>query len=55
MSEGWTEDVKPEKIEEWTKKGLEYRSEVERIVQQSTADEYGRLMRKACPSSFPPE
>ncbi|KAF9048545.1 hypothetical protein BJ165DRAFT_1460470 [Panaeolus papilionaceus] len=46
VSEGWTEDVKPEKIEEWTKKGLEYRSEVERIVQQSTADEYGRLMRK---------
>ncbi|PPQ64140.1 hypothetical protein CVT24_008770 [Panaeolus cyanescens] len=46
VSEGWTEDVKPERLEQWKKRGLEYRSEVERIVQQTSADEYGRLMRK---------
>ncbi|KAJ3538989.1 hypothetical protein NMY22_g4942 [Coprinellus aureogranulatus] len=46
MEQGWTAEVPKEKIEEWTKEGLESKDEVERIVQQTAADEYGRLMRK---------
>ena len=43
---GWEEDVSEDKFKEWTDKGLEKRSEVERIVQQTAAEEYGRLLRK---------
>ncbi|KAF8150778.1 hypothetical protein B0H34DRAFT_665320 [Crassisporium funariophilum] len=46
VSAGWAEDASPEKVKEWTKKGQELREEVERVVQETTSVEYGRLMRK---------
>jgi len=45
VSEGWAKDASKEKIDEWTAKGLELKDEIERVVQQNAADEYGRLMR----------
>ena len=45
VSEDWAKDASKEKIEEWTAKGLELKDEVEKVVQQTAADEYGRLMR----------
>ncbi|TFK72950.1 UPF0061-domain-containing protein [Pluteus cervinus] len=43
---GWANDISKEKIDEWRRKGLELRPELERVAQQETADEYGRLLRK---------
>lgn len=43
---GWADGASKEKIEAWTKKGLELRDEVEKIVQEISAVEYGRLLRK---------
>jgi uncharacterized protein YdiU (UPF0061 family) len=48
IEQGWTSEVSKEKIAEWTKSGLELKDEVERIAQQTAADEYGRIMRKVC-------
>ncbi|KAF9561942.1 UPF0061-domain-containing protein [Agrocybe pediades] len=46
VSPGWADGVSPETLNKWKERGLELQSELERIVQQTTADEYGRLMRK---------
>ncbi|KAF9484347.1 UPF0061-domain-containing protein [Pholiota conissans] len=47
VSAGWGDDVPSEKIEEWTKKGTDLlRDEVDKVVQQTAATEYGRLLRK---------
>lgn len=45
---GWanSDTATPEKLKEWTELGLGIKDEMERIAQQTTADEYGRLMRK---------
>jgi uncharacterized protein YdiU (UPF0061 family) len=43
---GWAKDVTSEQVESWSEKGKELRSEVERVVQQTCSDEYGRLLRK---------
>ncbi|KDR78888.1 hypothetical protein GALMADRAFT_244531 [Galerina marginata CBS 339.88] len=43
---GWAEGATSQKVEEWTTKGKELRDEAERIVQETAAVEYGRLMRK---------
>lgn len=42
----WAKDATSEQIEAWSDEGKELRSEVERVVQQTCSDEYGRLMRK---------
>ncbi|EAU85523.1 hypothetical protein CC1G_06424 [Coprinopsis cinerea okayama7 len=46
VSAGWAEDASPEKIKEWTAKGLEIKDEMERIIQQTCSTEYGDLLRK---------
>ncbi|KAJ2922850.1 hypothetical protein H1R20_g14234, partial [Candolleomyces eurysporus] len=46
VEKGWAQDVPEEKLKEWTDKGLEIRDEVERIAQQTAAEEYGHLLRK---------
>jgi len=42
----WAKDATAEQIEAWAEEGKTLRSEVERVVQQTCSDEYGRLMRK---------
>ena len=47
VQKGWAEGVPKEKIQEWRKVGNDsLKDEMERIAQQTCADEYGRLMRK---------
>ncbi|KAF6757235.1 hypothetical protein DFP72DRAFT_892062 [Ephemerocybe angulata] len=46
VTEGWAKGASEDKIKEWTALGLEIAGEVERIAQQTTADEYSRLLRK---------
>jgi hypothetical protein len=46
VEKGWAHDAPEDKLKEWTDKGLENRDEVERIVQQTAAEEYARLLRK---------
>ncbi|KAF9000596.1 hypothetical protein BDQ17DRAFT_1359195 [Cyathus striatus] len=43
---GWAANASEEKIKEWTTKGLELKDELERVVQQTTANVYAKLMRK---------
>ncbi|KAF8223101.1 UPF0061-domain-containing protein [Tricholoma matsutake] len=45
VSPGWA-DVSEEKLDDWKKKGLELRGELESVVQGVMSAEYGRLMRK---------
>lgn len=42
----WAKDIPDEQIEAWSEKGKELRDEVERIVQDTCANEYARLLRK---------
>jgi len=46
VSAGWAEDADPDKLASWTKKGLELASELDKTTQETTAVEYGYLMRK---------
>lgn len=46
MGAGWADGASKEKIEAWAKKGLELRDEVDKVVQETSAVEYGRLLRK---------
>ena len=46
VSAGWANDADSDKLASWTKKGLEFASELDRITQETTAVEYGYLMRK---------
>lgn len=46
VSAGWAEDIPADTLNHWKERGLELQPELERIVQQTTADEYSRLMRK---------
>ncbi|KAF8969247.1 hypothetical protein BDZ97DRAFT_1915590 [Flammula alnicola] len=47
VSAGWADEATPEKIEEWRKKAQELlRDEADKVVQETTAVDYGRLMRK---------
>ncbi|CCL98178.1 uncharacterized protein FIBRA_00172 [Fibroporia radiculosa] len=47
VSQGWTNDVSPDKLSEWRKKGIELtKDDMERVAQQACADEYGLLMHK---------
>ncbi|KAF8812987.1 UPF0061-domain-containing protein [Phlegmacium glaucopus] len=46
VSAGWAEDAGSDKLASWTKKGLELGSELDRTTQETTAVEYGHLMRK---------
>lgn len=46
MGSGWADGASKEKIEAWAKKGLELRDEVDKVVQETSAVEYGRLLRK---------
>jgi hypothetical protein len=43
---GWADGSSTEKIEEWTNEGLKLRDEVDKVVQETSAVEYGRLLRK---------
>jgi len=43
---GWADGASKEKIEAWTNKGLELHDEVDKVVQKTSAVEYGRLLRK---------
>ena len=43
---GWANGASKEKIEAWAKKGLELRDKVDKVVQETSAVEYGRLLRK---------
>ena len=43
---GWADGASKEKIEAWAKKGLELRDDVDKVVQETSAVEYGRLLRK---------
>jgi hypothetical protein len=45
VSPGWA-DVSAEKLEEWKKKGLELRDELERVTQEVMSVEYAKLLRK---------
>ncbi|KAH8831772.1 hypothetical protein DL96DRAFT_1524736 [Flagelloscypha sp. PMI_526] len=45
ISKDWASSSE-DKIDEWTKKGLEVKDELDRIVQETCSVEYGRLMRK---------
>lgn len=51
VSPGWA-DVSEEKLDDWKKKGLELRGELESVVQGVMSAEYGRLMRKVCSRPF---
>ena len=46
MGTGWANGASKEKIEAWAKKGLELRDKVDKVVQETSAVEYGRLLRK---------
>ncbi|KAF8071998.1 hypothetical protein FPV67DRAFT_1412381 [Lyophyllum atratum] len=43
---GWADGASKEKLDQWRKVGLKLRDELERVAQETTALEYGRLMRK---------
>jgi hypothetical protein len=43
---GWAEGADSDKLASWTKKGLELATELDRTTQETTAVEYGYLMRK---------
>ncbi|KAF5382091.1 hypothetical protein D9615_004315 [Tricholomella constricta] len=43
---GWADGASKEKLEAWRAEGLKLRDELERVAQETTALEYGRLMRK---------
>jgi serine/tyrosine/threonine adenylyltransferase len=52
VSQGWADQVSTEKIAEWRQQGQEsVKDEMERLIQEVMAVEYGRLMRKVGPSS----
>lgn len=53
LSTGWSKNADKEKVASWTKNGLELRSELERITQEVTSVEYGKLMRKVGDHSLP--
>ncbi|KAF9466573.1 hypothetical protein BDZ94DRAFT_1280842 [Collybia nuda] len=46
VSPGWAENVSIEKLEEWKNSGLKLQSELERLFQEVTSNEYDKLMRK---------
>ena len=46
VSAGWAEGVDSDKLASWTKKGLELATELDRTTQETTAVEYGYLIRK---------
>jgi len=46
VSAGWAEGANSDKLASWTKKGLELATELDRTTQETTAVEYGYLMRK---------
>ena len=46
VSAGWAESVDSDKLASWTKKGLELATELDRTTQETTAVEYGYLIRK---------
>ncbi|EKM78698.1 hypothetical protein AGABI1DRAFT_59713, partial [Agaricus bisporus var. burnettii JB137-S8] len=46
VPQGWAKDATDEQIEAWSEKGKELRGEVERIVQETCANEYVQLLRK---------
>ena len=46
VSAGWAEGADSDKLASWTKKGLELATELGRTTQETTAVEYGYLMRK---------
>ncbi|TCD66481.1 hypothetical protein EIP91_001306 [Steccherinum ochraceum] len=47
LDAGWAKDVPKEKMDEWRQKGTELaKEEMEVTMQQTCADEYGRLMHK---------
>ncbi|KAL0954467.1 hypothetical protein HGRIS_003440 [Hohenbuehelia grisea] len=47
VGHGWAANASKEEIEAWSKKAIEkVKDEMERVAQETTAIEYGRLMRK---------
>jgi len=44
VSKNWADDVSSEKFAEWKAKGLELRSEVDRLVEDTTSIEYGNQL-----------
>nr|VWO99782.1 MFS domain-containing protein [Ganoderma boninense] len=47
VSPGWAEKASKEQVQEWSKRGTELvKEEMERIVEETCAVEYGRLMHK---------
>lgn len=47
VSNGWAEDASEDKIKEWREKGIQLvKEEMEVLIQETSAAEYGRLMRK---------
>ncbi|KAF8623655.1 hypothetical protein AX17_007354 [Amanita inopinata Kibby_2008] len=46
VSPGWADDVSRETLDEWRKKGLEIRDELDKMTQEVMSQEYGRVMRK---------
>ena len=46
ITAGWTKDIPPETIKEWTKTGLSIQEEMESFVMNTFMDEYVRLMRR---------
>lgn len=52
VQSGWAEGVSKEKIDEWRQKGTDLvKEEMEVLIQQTCATEYGRLMHKVSGSS----
>ncbi|KAF8656791.1 hypothetical protein AX16_002343 [Volvariella volvacea WC 439] len=45
VTQEWAQSASAEKINEWRDKGLELKDQMEKLIQQVSADEYGRLMR----------
>lgn len=49
VAPGWAEGASKEKIDDWRKKGIDLvKEEMEILIQQTCAAEYGRLMHKVC-------
>lgn len=46
MSPGWAEGTSAEKLTRWNDKGMELKSELEKVSQEVFTDEYNSLMRK---------
>lgn len=46
MKEGWAENVSKEKIDEWTKKGLELEGEMKAEIESVMEKEHWALFRK---------